>query len=257
MNIEEITSYKLLNTNSLEFIKTLPDNSIDMIFTDPPYDLPDSPTKKSLLELNENIENLPDDIKKEYTFQFARIIKEKGNIALFCGYVDKFKWYQYFKDNNLLFKRELIWIYKNSPSIRLKIRNFNASYESCLLFTKPDKDNKSNFYFHKDTPKDEFNTKNWILHNVQNGFLKGTEDTPKNLIGTTPKPLKVARWIIKPLTKEKDIVLDTFMGTGSHGIASLQLDRKFIGIEINKNIFEFTQNRFLKFKNQLKLNNFF
>lgn len=59
----------------------------------------------------------------------------------------------------------------------------------------------------------------------------------------TQKPLKLLRHMIKIGTNKGDIVLDPFMGVGSVGVASLQLDRKFIGIELEKEYFEKAEER--------------
>jgi len=59
----------------------------------------------------------------------------------------------------------------------------------------------------------------------------------------TQKPLKVMRYIIENFTKEGDTIFDPFMGSGSTGVACMELGRKFIGCEINTEYFEIAQRR--------------
>ena len=68
----------------------------------------------------------------------------------------------------------------------------------------------------------------------------------------TQKPLKLLRHIIKIASNEGDIVLDPFMGVGSTGIASFNLKRNFIGIELDKEYFDATNKRFQEHERKIK-----
>lgn len=59
----------------------------------------------------------------------------------------------------------------------------------------------------------------------------------------TQKPINLLKHIIKMATNENDVIFDPFMGVGSTGVATLQLNRKFIGIEIDKNYFNAAKER--------------
>ena len=73
---------------------------------------------------------------------------------------------------------------------------------------------------------------------------KDSEDKIKHL---TPKPIKLISHLIRLFTKEKQIILDPFLGSGSHALAALQEERKFIGFEIEKKYFELAQKRIERF----------
>ena len=73
---------------------------------------------------------------------------------------------------------------------------------------------------------------------------KDSEDKIEHL---TPKPIKLISHLIRLFTKEKQIILDPFLGSGSHALAALQEERKFIGFEIEKKYFELAQKRIEKF----------
>ena len=62
----------------------------------------------------------------------------------------------------------------------------------------------------------------------------------------TQKPVKLLEWLIKTYTQEGEIVLDNCMGSGSTGVAALNLHRKFIGIELDEKYFEIAKDRIEK-----------
>ena len=59
----------------------------------------------------------------------------------------------------------------------------------------------------------------------------------------TQKPVEVMEWLIKRLSDENDIILDPFMGSGSTGVACKNTNRKFIGIELDKNYYNIAMKR--------------
>jgi DNA modification methylase len=73
--------------------------------------------------------------------------------------------------------------------------------------------------------------------------LKFPSDKQKSRLHPTQKPLALVEWLIKTYTKEGDTVLDPCMGSGTTGLACLNLNRKFIGIEIKPNFYEIAKER--------------
>ncbi len=59
----------------------------------------------------------------------------------------------------------------------------------------------------------------------------------------TQKPVALMEWIIKNYSKDGDTILDPFMGSGTTGVACKNLNRKFIGIELDKNYFNIAKER--------------
>lgn len=64
-------------------------------------------------------------------------------------------------------------------------------------------------------------------------------------IHPTQKPVELLEWLIKTYTNENDLVLDNTMGSGSTGVACLNTNRNFIGIELDEKYFEIAKNRIL------------
>ncbi len=69
----------------------------------------------------------------------------------------------------------------------------------------------------------------------------------------TQKPLKMVEYLLKASSRENELVLDPFMGSGTTGVASLKLNREFVGIEINKEYFNIARKRIVEQKNQSRL----
>lgn len=69
----------------------------------------------------------------------------------------------------------------------------------------------------------------------------------------TIKPLQIIKNLIINSSKENDVILDCFMGSGTTGVACKQLNRKFIGVEINKEYFNIAKERIEKTNNQISL----
>jgi len=132
------------------------------------------------------------------------IIRISKMAILPCCKIARLKWtYANFPPNWLI-----CW-YKGSTGHRSFI-GFN-DWEPHLVYGK----NRSNLYMH-----DYFHTRA--------SFKKGTFNHP------CPKPLEWARWIIERASKENDIICDPFLGSGTTCIVAKELNRRFIGIEIDK-----------------------
>ena len=126
--------------------------------------------------------------------------------------------------------KDLIRWEKTNPMPRNRDRRFIVDYEFAVWAVK--KGGKWTFNRISDLyerPK--------IIH----GLTSKTEKTLGN--HPTQKPIGVMSWIIDRLTNKEDIILDCFMGSGSTGVACMNTNRKFIGIELDKNYFDIAENR--------------
>jgi DNA modification methylase len=215
--------------DAFKLIKEIPDNSIDLILTDPPYDGPNY------------MPSLTDNQKEEMAKEFYRVLKDSGNLALFCGFEDKWKWYNILTKIGFKFQRELIWCYTNPFKFGFKPKKFIPAHETILWFSKT-----NNYYFNKEGRLE----KSYILHYAYIGIIRhrGLENLPKEKHDITPKPLKIAEILVNRLSKEGDLVLDPFAGYGTFAIASLKLKRNFIGFEIREEIFKIAKERIEKFR---------
>lgn len=207
--------------DAFKLIKEIPDNSIDLILADPPYDR------------NRYMKPLRDIEKKYMAEQFKRVLKPTGNIVLFCGFYCKWKWFALLSKVGLKFQQELIWIYENPGMIRWKIKHFTPAHDNILWFSKTE-----SYYFNNEGTSDL----TWFKHKVYCGVLRGKENLPKD-ITITPKPLKISDILVKRLCPKGGIILDPFMGTGTFGISAQRYGCNYIGFEIKPEIFEIAKKR--------------
>ena len=231
----------LIHGDCLEMMKTIPDASIDAIITDPPYG-----TTACKWDSVIPFESMWEQLK--------RIIKPNHAIVLFGS--------QPFSSalimsNPKMFKYEWIWGKSKCGSpLCAKYKPMNK-HENILVFGK----NKL-FYnpqMENGTPyKRDFTPAKLNNH----GFgIKGAKtenlgfrypDTilffqqkwrRQDQIHPTQKPVALLEYLIKTYTQENDTVLDFTMGSGTTGVACKNLNRKFIGIELDKDYFEIAKQR--------------
>lgn len=206
---------KLIFGDCLDEMKKLSDNSADCIVTDPPYGI-----GESMKQRHKNTKNT---------------IRWKKQAENWKGYPynewDKYKLTEeYFRDMFRVSRNQIIFggnYYSNflSPSsgwIVWDKLNGKSDFADCeLAWTS----------FNVAVRKFE-----WLWH----GFRKQKAEKRYH---STQKPLALMEWIVKNYSKEGDLILDPFMGSGTTGVACVKSGRRFIGIEINQEYFDIAENR--------------
>ena len=223
-----INDFNLMHGDSYKLIKKIPDNSVDLIFTDPPYNLSKYSTGNIKLSWRKEINNdLAEWDKKEFTpsdwvNEFKRILKPTGNIFVFTSYNLLGKWHDAF-DSEFDTFQFVVW-HKTNPIPKFRKAGFLNSCELIICLW-----NKGHTW--------NFGKQNEMHNFIETPICMGLErlKEPKH---PTQKPLKVLRHLIKIGSNEGDVIFDPFMGVCSTGVACKELGRKFIGIEADKKYFE-------------------
>lgn len=238
--------YKLLQGDCLQLMKNIPDKSIDMILCDLPYGV----TANKL-----DIELPLDILWKEYN----RIIKDNGAILLF----GQGKFYiKLVSSNQKYFRYDLIWDKVLSSGFLNANRMPLRQHEQIAVFYK--KMPIYNPQFTKGEPlhgkgiaykdKNLINNNYGIFHSTDDNRKGSTEKYPTSIIRVqkphpskavhrTEKPVELLEYLIKTYTNEEDTVLDNCMGSGSTGVACVNTNRNFIGIELDKHYFKIALKR--------------
>ena len=218
--------FNVYQGDSRILLKELADNSVDLILTDPPYNVGMHATDialKDRTDINLRIadwDNQPFE-PSEWAGEFIRVLKKTGNIFVFTGHNLFGKWYdaldpQFDKSNFF------VWCKSNTPFQVFKV-SFRSSAE--LVFCAWNKGHTWNYQEH-----------NEMRNYMETPMCMGTERL-KEPHHPTQKPVKVMERLVKIASNPGDVVLDPFMGVGSTGVAAVGLDRKFIGMELDEAYF--------------------
>ncbi len=228
--------YLLYNDDCFQKMKQIPDKSVNLILCDPPYNLANYSTGNMKFswrsEVNNDVAKWDEKVlePKELVSEFKRILTPNGNIFIFTSYNLIGKYHEVF-DSEFDTFQFMVW-HKTNPIPNIRKSSFLNSCE--LIVCLWNKGHTWNF------------TKQNEMHNfIESPICMGSERL-KNPKHPTQKPVKILEHIIKIASNEDDVVLDMFMGVGSTGVAALNLNRRFIGIEIDKDYFVAAKNRILK-----------
>ncbi len=202
-----MSEIKLICDDCLKIMKTMPDKSIDLCLTDPPYGI----GKKGVIN-----DDLP---KAEYRAWMETIIKEIDRISKDAYFI--------FHNEKMLFALADLYtdcrLFASCNNFSIMGRGMPYAFSPIVFKIKEKTSWKGK-------------GRNYFISNTAN-----MKDTPKQIGHPTPKPLDVCEYILGMFNSR--IILDPFMGSGTTGVASKKLNKDFIGIEISKEYFEIAQRR--------------
>ena len=221
---------KLINGNCLDTLKNIPNESIDLIVTDPPYPttsrgnagnsggmLQKDINKKGKVFTYNNINC------KEYAPEFYRVLKDGSHCYVMTNHINLIDMLNTFTDVGFHFIKSLIWNKGN----KIMGQYYMSQYEYILFFRKG-KGKKIN------------NCGTSDILSIPN---KKTKDKDGKNIHDTEKPIELMEVLVNNSSQENELILDPFMGVGSTGIACIKNNRNFIGIEIDENYFNIAKER--------------
>lgn len=254
----EASDLELWHGDCLEVMKDIPGSSVDMIFTDLPY----QSTQNSwdcMLDLNLLWQ------------QYKRIIKKNGCIALWAQApfshilaMSNIKQYRY----EWIIEKTKATGHLNAKKMPMK------AHENVVIFSDADNAPETIQIFYDKLPI--YNPQMTEGHTPVHSFTKHTDDgecygntkvgisgggstkryprdvllfqwdTQKTALHPTQKPLAACEYFIKTYTKEGDIVLDSCMGSNTTGLACKNLNRRYIGIEKDERYFEIAKERIIE-----------
>ena len=247
-----MSEVKLYNGDCLIEMDNIPDKSVDMILCDLPYGT--TSNKWDVI--------IPFD---KLWSQYDRICKDNAIIALFGS--------QPFSSmlvcsNTKMFRHEWIWIKNQGSNFANTVREPFKEHETILIFSKgkwtynkqmqersegglsrakynvkfdSNSSNYRKFDLREENKISELRVpSSWQKFNVERGFHP------------TQKPIALLEYLIKTYSNEGDTILDNTMGSGSTGVAAVNTNRNFIGIELNKEYFDIASNRISEAQNKQK-----
>ena len=240
--------FNLICGDCLDAMKQLPDESIGLVFTSPPYNVGvDYEVYKDNLPFNEYL----DWIENVFT-ESIRLLVAGGHLVIQIANTGR-QPYTPLTDfistrlfNKIQMRGEIIWDKQNMTSatawgswLSANKPSLRDSHEYILIFRK-EGDRKGT----SDMKADEF------MENTK-AIWKIPPETDSD--HPAPFPIKLADRVISLYSFKEETVLDMFMGHGTTGLACMKRNRNFIGIELNKKYFTFAERRISAEANQIKL----
>lgn len=235
-NFEQIkNNIYISNSDCLETMKIIPDKVIDLILTDLPYGVLNKTKNKWDVQLPFEL----------LWGQYERIIKDRGAIVLFGSGMFTA---DLMKSNSKLWKYNLIWKKGDKCSGFLNARRcpLRNHEDICVFYKKLPIYNPQMEKVGWDKKNHSTGKKQEMTNNCYGNFTKvepimSDEKFPKSIINIPPehkdfyhpsqKPVALLEYLIKTYTNENMVVLDSCMGSGSTGVACINTNRIFIGIE--------------------------
>lgn len=263
------------NVDCLEGMKELENESIDLIYLDPPFFTQRKQKLSNKLGIEYSFEDKWKDMNeyldflKRRFFEMKRVLKEDGNIFVHCDKIANHRirilLEEVFGEEN--FRTEIIWAYKRWSNSK---KGLLEGHQNIYHFSKSSKF-KFNILYQEYSPstnidqilqmreRDE-NGKSVYKKDENGAIMYGTSKNgvplndvwqipflnpkAKERVGyPTQKPIELLERILKIASNEGDIVLDPFLGSGTTVVAAKLLKRNFIGFDINSNAVELSQHR--------------
>ncbi|OGD56542.1 DNA methylase N-4 [Candidatus Berkelbacteria bacterium RBG_13_40_8] len=247
-------NFVLYHNDCIKILEQLSDNCIDMIFADPPYNLSNggfSVHAGKRVSVNKGDWDKSKGFKDDYDFHYRwleacrNILKPEGTLWVSGTYHSIYQCGHALQSLGYHILNDIVW-FKPNASPNLSGRYFTASHET-LIWARKEKKAKHAFNYQ------EMRKGNWF-----GDFLKkpgkqmrsvwaiGTPKPEEKIFGKHPtqKPLDLLERIVLASTHRGNIILDPFTGSSTTGVAAIANERKFVGIDTDKNYLELSKKRF-------------
>jgi len=248
-------NFELYHDDSIEFLKHLPENSVDMIFADPPYNLSNggfTVHAGKMVSVNKGQWDESKGLDEDFSFhvrwieQCYRVLKPEGTIWVSgtyhsiyqCGYALQLLGFKVLND--------ISW-FKPNASPNLSGRYFTASHET-LIWARKDPKAKHTFNY-QDMKNGNWHQSDMIKNEgkqMRSVWAIGTPKASEKIFGKHPtqKPVALLERVVLSSTNKGDIIIDPFTGSSTTGIVAAKHGRKFIGIDMEKAYLDLSIKRF-------------
>jgi len=256
-------NFTLYLGNCLELLKEFPENHFDMIFADPPYHLSNGGITVhagKMTSVNKGQWDKSNGIKEDYLFhenwlkECKRVLKPNGTIWVSGTYHSIYACGLALQKLGYHILNDICW-YKPNASPNISCRYFTASHET-LIWARKDKEAKHKFNY-KIAKEDSWLEDSYKKPGKQmrSVWEIGTPKASEKKFGKHPtqKPLELLKRIILTSTDKNDLVLDPFTGSSTTGMAAHLYERKFIGIDKDKEYLDLSVKRFKDIQKQPQL----
>ncbi len=241
---------QILEGDCLEVLKGLPDNSVDLVFADPPYNLQlrndlYRPNRTKVAAVAERWDKFAsfadyDRFTRSWLSACRRVLKDNGTLWVIGTYHNIYRVGSILQDLGYWILNDIVWI-KTNPMPNFRGVRFTNAHET-LIWAQKKKGARYTFHHHamKALNDDLQMRSDWTLPLVTGGQrlkINGSKAHP------TQKPEALLYRILLATTIPGDVVLDPFFGTGTTGAVAKKLGRRWIGIERNRGYIRIARKR--------------
>ena len=245
---------KVLCGETIEVMKKLPNDCVDLIFADPPYNLqlgrdlhrPDHSKVKAVDEDWDKFKSFEDydTFSNKWLTEARRVLRPNGAIWVIGSYHNIYRLGAILQNLGFWILNDVVWR-KSNPMPNFHGKRLTNAHETLIWASKSD---NSKYTFNYEALK-ELNEglqmrSDWVLP-ICNGKER-LKDNSGNKAHPTQKPEALLHRILIASSRQGDLILDPFFGTGTTGAVAKKLARKFIGIERNKEYVSIAENRIEK-----------
>lgn len=250
--------FTLYNGDCLNILKQIPENSVDMVFADPPYMLSNggfTVHAGKMVSVNKGDWDKSNGVKQDFEFHLSwiqevrRVLKPNGTLWISgtyhsiyqCGFALQVAGFHVLND--------IAW-FKPNASPNLSCRFFTASHET-LIWARKEKKAKHTFNYGEmkngTWPEDALKKPGLQMRSV---WSMGTPKPSEKVHGKHPtqKPIDLLRRVVLSSTNKGDVILDPFAGSSTTGLAAVMNGRKFVGIDMDKKFLDLSIKRFKDLK---------
>ncbi len=218
---------ELLQGDCLELMKDIPDGSVDFVLTDPPYNIARDNNfhtmGRSGIDFGEWDKGF-----NQFTWleEIPRILSKNGSVIIFNDWKNVGEIARHCEKLGLVIKDLLRW-QKTNPMPRNRDRRYITDFECAIWLTNK----KAKWTFHR---LNDTYQRPMFEHSIVSGSEK---------VHPTQKPVKLMEELLLIHSNYENVIFDPFMGSGSTGVACVNTNRNFIGIELDRAYFEIAKNR--------------
>ena len=255
--LKKFGTNKIYNKDCIVGMKTIPNEKIDLVVTDPPFAINFKAKKSNYNRTASRVLSGYDEIKAEDYYDFTnawmaeayRILKKSGSMYVFSGWNNLKDILTALDDNNFTTINHIIWKYQFGV---VTSKKFVTSHYHCLFVCKDNK--KRKFFPYSRFKKNAKTSDGQSLHYrdkedvwiIKREYWTGDDKTPTKL------PAEIIKKILEYSSEKKDLVLDPFLGSGQVAVISKMLGRQYLGFETVKEYYNFANKRLQKNVYRLK-----
>ena len=243
--ISDTKSSGLIETNTLhvgdcvDVMNTLPENSVDLIFADPPYNLqlggelarPDNSVVDAVDDAWDQFASFAeyDKFTEDWLRAAHRVLKDDGGMWVIGSYHNIFRVGKILQDIGFWILNDIVWV-KSNPMPNFRGQRFTNAHETLIWAAKSKEGRyKFNYELMKHLNDDKQMRSDWELPICTGG--ERIKDANGKKAHPTQKPESLLARVILSSSEPNDIVLDPFTGSGTTPTVAKKLGRRFIGIE--------------------------